>query len=702
MSDRSPRAPAASAPPAAASAGARLERASRRSVRALGGRLGADWERDRRDTLFLLGAVMLSVLPQMGFLPVWCTAGFLVLFAWRLGLLFAGRPLPGTLVRWLSAAAILIAVFAQYRSIFGREAGVALLVLFLGLKLMEMRARRDLFVVIFLCCFLLLTGYFHSQGIWMAFATLAALFTLIASMLTMQFRQQEISVQRRFRYASVLLLQALPIAAALFVLFPRANGPLWGMPGDAQAGKTGLSESMAPGDISELAQSDAVVMRVQFDGPAPLPSQMYWRGPTFGSFDGRTWRTTRYHAPAAAPQLTLDGGLAGRGQTTFAYKATVEPASHRWLIMLEMPLALPSIDERRISISPTFDLVADQPLTQRFQFDARARPDGRFGLNETAESLSNWTLLPTGFNPRTRELAALLGAKEGMRTAGDRVESALAWFRAGNFSYTLSPPPLGRDSVDDFLFGARAGFCEHFSNAFVVLMRHMGVPSRVVTGYQGAEHNAAEGYWIVRQSDAHAWAEVWLEGVGWQRVDPTAVVAPDRVQRGSRALRNPAAGVSDVGAIERWSDRFRLNLDAIAHGWNQWVLSYDRSKQMSLFSRLGIDFSDWREIAGAVAGIMTLVIGAVALTTLRPGAPKDPAERCFDEFCQRVATLGLTRHPYETPNHFYARIEHLLDPPDSDRAQHIVAAYNHVRYDPGSEDRAALDRLRSLVKAFKP
>ena len=692
--------------------------------------MGADWERDRRDTLFLMGAVFLSVLPQMVFLPLWCTAGFLVLFAWRLGLLLGGRPLPGTLVRWLAAAAILIAVFAQYRSIFGREAGVALLVLFLGLKLMEMRARRDLFVVIFLCCFLLLTGYFHSQGIWMAGATLAALFTLVASMLTMQFRQQEIPVTRRFRYASVLLLQALPIAAALFVLFPRANGPLWGLPGDAQAGKTGLSETMSPGDISSLAQSDEVVMRVKFDGAVPKPAQMYWRGPTFGDFDGRAWRPTRYRAASVAPQLTLDAPANGSERAALGYRATVEPAAHRWLITLEMPIAIPQVDERRITISPTFDLVADQPLTQRFQFDAKALPDVRYGVNETPESLRNWLGLPPGFNPRSRELAAQLtqgsGALAGERTATntgtgvgagipgdaatpgnaapaqDRVERALAWFRAGDFSYTLNPPPLGRDSVDEFLFGSRAGFCEHFSNAFVVLMRQMGIPARVVTGYQGAEHNPKDDYWIVRQSDAHAWAEVWIEGSGWLRVDPTAVVAPDRIQRGSRLLRDLSGGADGLAAGEHWSDRFRLSLDAITHGWNQWVLSYDRSKQMSLFARIGIDFADWREIAGAIAGMMALVIGAVALTALRPQSPKDPVERSFDAFCQRVAALGLARHPYETANRYFGRIEHLLDPPDSAQAQRIVEAYNRVRYDRGPGDRESIERLRRLVKAFRP
>jgi hypothetical protein len=232
------------------------------SMRVLGGRLGASWERDRRDTLFLMGAVALSVLPQVAFLPLWCSAGFFVLFSWRLGLVFSGHALPGAPLRMLAAAAIVGAVFAQYHSLLGREAGVALLVLFLGLKLMEMRARRDLFVVIFLCCFLLLTSYFHSQGIFMALATMIAVLTLVASMLTMQFRHEEIPVTQRLRHASVLLLQAIPIAAALFVLFPRPSGPLWGLPDDAFGASTGLSDSMTPGEIASLAESEEVVMRV--------------------------------------------------------------------------------------------------------------------------------------------------------------------------------------------------------------------------------------------------------------------------------------------------------------------------------------------------------------------------------------------------------------------------------------------------------
>jgi hypothetical protein len=248
------------------------------SLRALGGMLGEQWERDRRETLFLMGAILLAVLPQLPHLPWWTSAGFGILFLWRFGLVMSGRWLPRDSVRWVASIACGAAVFAHYGTLLGREPGVALLVLFLGLKLMEMRARRDLFVVIFLCFFLLLTSFFHSQSMLTAALAGVAVLALLTAMLTMQFGTREQPVARRFRTAGTILLQAAPIAILFFVLFPRVQGPLWGLPDDAHTGGTGLSESMSPGQISSLSRSDALAFRVLFDGDAPAPAQMYWRG----------------------------------------------------------------------------------------------------------------------------------------------------------------------------------------------------------------------------------------------------------------------------------------------------------------------------------------------------------------------------------------------------------------------------------------
>jgi transglutaminase-like putative cysteine protease len=357
--------------------------------------------------------------------------------------------------------------------------------------------------------------------------------------------------------------------------------------------------------------------------------------------------------------------------------------------------------DHRITISPSFELIANETLGERVRFDGEARFDAQTGRNESPLSLQNWLGLPPGYNPRTLEMAARWRA-EGPASVEDRVERAMDWLRRDRFTYTLTPPLLGRHTVDEFLFETKAGFCEHFSSAFVVLMRALGVPARVVTGYQGAERNEVDDYWIVRQSHAHAWAEVWSQSRGWIRVDPTSAVAPDRIERGTTRARSRDSAAARNFAGRDWLRTWRLNLDALTNSWNQWVLSYDKSTQQSLLNRLGLDITDWREAAGAIAGVLGLLLGAVALATLRPKAPKDPVERQFDEFCQRLAAIGADRLPHETANRYLYRVERLLDPDQSALAHDIVATYNRLRYDLGSSQRDILDHLKQMVRSFKP
>ncbi len=669
------------------------------SMRVMGGTLGGVWERERRDTLFLLGAIALAVAPQLFYLPLWCAAGFCVLFLWRTGLVFSGRPLPGRLMSLAAAAACTAGVLAQYGTLFGREAGVALLVLFLGLKLMEIRARRDHFVVVFLCFFVLVTGFFESQSIFSAAASLLAVVGLLATLLTMQFGQREVSLRRRLTTVGVILLQALPLAAALFVLFPRINGPLWGLPSDAHSGSTGMSDTMSPGQISDLANNDDVAFRVQFEGRAPAQSQMYWRGPTLGHFDGKVWRAVRADiGPRPAAQATLP-----EGGTALHYRTTLEPHSGRWLFALDVPASVPNASDLAVSVSPDFDMLAADPLTTRTRFNASARLDASIGLNETPLSLQNWLQLPPGYHRRTLELASRWRNEE--TDNGALVKRALSMFREADFRYTLTPPLLEDNSVDRFLFETRAGFCEHYASAFVVLMRALDIPARVVTGYQGGEANPADDYWIVRQSDAHAWAEVWLAGKGWVRIDPTNSVAPERIEKGSAAL-NRQRGIANDGlpsladlALYR---QLRFSIDAFSHGWNQWVLSYDRSRQKSLLSSIGLDSTQPQEIAAALGVVLALVIAGVALTTLRPQIKRDAVESAYDIFCARVAAIGAPRLQAETASRYLERIDPLLEPDDADLAREIVQTYSQLRYDPDTSSPERVRDLQRLVKAFKP
>ena len=666
------------------------------SLRALDGTLGGEWERERRNTLFLMLAIALAVAPSFSHLPLWCSAGFSILFLWRLGLVFSGHALPGGAIRLITAAACAAGVIAQYDSLFGREAGVALLVLFLGLKLMEMRARRDLFVVIFLCFFLLLTNYFHSQSVWMAAITVAAVFALLASLFTLQFASRELALTRRLRQTGLLLLQALPIAAALFVLFPRLSTPLWGLPDDAHSARTGMSDTMAPGLISQLARNDEVAFRVQFDQAMPASSALYWRGPTLGHFDGRTWRPVRQEVGASPrPQITLpEGGSAVR------YRLTLEPHGRRWLFALDVPVVLPNAPELAAAITPDFDAVSTNPIHARVRFEAAARTDAAIGLNETPLSLQNWIQLPAGEHRQTLEMAARWRNEEADNAK--LVKRALDLFRDNGFRYTLQPPLLADNPVDRFLFETRAGFCEHYASAFVVLMRALDIPARVVTGYQGGELNPTDGYWIVRQADAHAWSEVWLAGRGWVRIDPTSAVAPERIELGSQALGETRRQREGLIAGSDWLRTWRFSIDSVANSWNQWVLNYDRGRQQALLARIGLDAANPRDLVGALGLVLALAIGAVAVFTLRPRREGDPVETAYRDFCNRVAALGAPRLPDETASRYLRRVDRMLEPDDADQAREIVADYTRLRYDPAFSTPERIRDLQRRVRAFKP
>ncbi len=666
------------------------------SLRALDGTLGGEWERERRNTLFLMLAIALAVAPSFSHLPLWCSAGFSILFLWRLGLVFSGHALPGGAIRLITAAACAAGVIAQYDSLFGREAGVALLVLFLGLKLMEMRARRDLFVVIFLCFFLLLTNYFHSQSVWMAAITVVAVFALLASLFTLQFATRELALTRRLRQTGLLLLQALPIAAALFVLFPRLSTPLWGLPDDAHSARTGMSDTMAPGLISQLARNDEVAFRVQFDQAMPASSALYWRGPTLGHFDGRTWRPVRQEVGASPrPQITLpEDGSAVR------YRLTLEPHGRRWLFALDVPVVLPNAPELSAAITPDFDAVSTNPIHARVRFEAAARTDAAIGLNETPLSLQNWIQLPAGEHRQTLEMAARWRNEEADNAK--LVKRALDMFRDNGFRYTLQPPLLADNPVDRFLFETRAGFCEHYASAFVVLMRALDIPARVVTGYQGGELNPTDGYWIVRQADAHAWSEVWLAGRGWVRIDPTSAVAPERIELGSQALGETRRQREGLIAGSDWLRTWRFSIDSVANSWNQWVLNYDRGRQQALLARIGLDAANPRDLVGALGLVLALAIGAVAVFTLRPRREGDPVETAYRDFCNRVAALGAPRLPDETASRYLRRVDRMLEADDADQAREIVADYTRLRYDPAFSTPERIRDLQRRVRAFKP
>ena len=496
--------------------------------------------RERRDMLVLLLAVTFVVVPHFEHLVWWATSVLSLLLLWRAFLTLAKRPIPSRLLMLPLLFAAAGAVYLQYRTVVGQQAGVTFLLLLMALKLLEMRARRDIFVVIFLSFFILLTQFLNGQEIHVAAMALLAVVALFFVLVSVNLDETDLPAGRKFKMVGWILLKAIPLTAVLFVLFPRISGPLWGTPGDTASGNTGLSNSMAPGSISRLLESTAIAFRVKFDGAPPGNDKLYWRGPVFGTFNGRAWNPLSQRV-SEAPAVSIQGDA----RSIVSYTVTLEPHDRDWLFALEAPAALPTIGEFRTRLTPEMQILANDLVRQRLRYEMRSYTSYRFNADASESERQRWLGLPPTFNPRTLQLADEIRSL-GENDAG-RVRAVLDHLRRGGYEYTLSPPRLGRNSIDELLFDTRQGYCEHYSSAFVFLMRALDVPARVVTGYQGGERNPVDGFLTIRQSDAHAWAEVWLQGRGWVRVDPTAVVAPLRIDHG-RARDSHASPASSCRA----------------------------------------------------------------------------------------------------------------------------------------------------------
>ncbi|MGH8645816.1 MAG: transglutaminase TgpA family protein [Gammaproteobacteria bacterium] len=647
----------------------------------------------REHFAWLLTGLSLVVAPHALRLPLWVSTGFVLLIAWRLGALFRGWPLPEhgrwrlTSMKRVLALAAFAGVYLSYGTQIGRDAGTALLVVLVGLKLVEASTRRDYYLLLFLGYFLVITNFLFSQGIPTALTMLLALAVFTAALVRFNDLNDRMSTSLCASLAGRLLAQALPLMLGAFLLFPRIDGPLWRLPKDAHSGLMGLDEEMSPGAISRLGLSDAAAFRVAFSGALPKPSQLYWRGPVLWDSDGRTWTRGQEIPQTPSPLYVFDQAL--------DYTVTLEPHNRRWLFALEMPSSAPP----GTAFSPDLQLLAARPVTRRMRYRASSHP--RFRLLESAPiALTRALRLPARFHPRAL-------ARRWREQVGDPrriVSRALDYFRKQPFFYTLSPPPLERDTIDEFLFDTRRGFCEHYAAAFTVLMRAAGLPARIVTGYQGGDYNALGGYLVVRQRDAHAWSEVWLEGEGWIRVDPTGAVSPARVEQGvETALAEQLAiiplGWSENAVLMQWWRRARNTLDAVNHGWNQWVLGYGERRQAEVMQKLGMGEPTAQRIAfWFVVVVAALTLATAACVVLRRESVQDPTKALYQRFCSKLARVGIRRHPYEGPIFFAARAYALRDDLEpSIRA--ITETYVDLRYAGASQGVAV---LRRLVRDFRP
>ncbi len=563
--------------------------------------------RDGRDTLFLLLVIGWVVLPLTTHLPIWCALGVGGILFWRGWLAWHSRPLPGSW--WVVGllAATVIATLAEHRTVLGRDAGVTLTVVLLALKTMELRARRDAFVIFFLAFFVMLANFFFSQSLITAVAILIGLFGLLTALVNAHMPVGRPPLLQAARTAGWMTLLGAPIMAVMFVLFPRL-APLWGVPGDAMAGKSGLSSSMEVGSIASLALDETIVMRLRFEGPPPPQRDLYFRGPVLSAFDGRQWlpltgRTAdRFPVPAA---LEVEG-------PSYKYQVTLEASRRPWVFVLEATPAFPRVPGYETAMSQDLQWTTNRIVGDLVRYQAESFPQFRHGPTRYVTGLGQYTFLPSGTDPRTHELAREIAAAAGPAVE-QRVAAVMQRLRTGGYTYTLEPGVFGQHTADEFWFDRKAGFCEHIASAFVILMRAMDVPARIVTGYQGGETNNVDGFWVVRQSDAHAWAEVWIAGKGWTRVDPTSAVSPGRTGAFERLRPAPSVFTSAVEAVSPGLSlqirSLRATWEAVNNSWNQWVLNYTQSRQLDLLRSLGMQSPGWEDL-------VYLLIGLVLLATL--------------------------------------------------------------------------------------
>jgi len=644
----------------------------------------AETRLDRGTFLWCAVAVVAALPPLAQTLPGWLSALVFALAA--LGVAYGWRG--QTLTAWVRlplTLGVAAAVLYAYGFRFGRDTGAALLVTMLTLKLLETRRVRDARSVLSFALFAVMAAFLQDQA---PHTLLLALLTTVLVLCALA-RVAEVeapnaapttvaAIRPRVVAATRLLALSLPLAIVGFFLFPRLAGPLWGLPQNVAEARTGLSDEMAPGDIANLYSDDSPALRVTFDGPAPKQNEMYWRGPVLVHFDGRRWSRSTWGENL--PPVTLEPLGAA-----LSYEITQEPTDRRYLMALDMPIAPPVIGrmgfDRAITVS--------QPQTELTRYRVASYRSYRLEPTLRVTYRKRTTALPADFNPRTNALIRQW-VNEGAQEQ-EVIRRALALFNA-EFTYTLNPTLLGRHSVDDFLFSTKRGYCEHFASAFVVMMRSAGIPARVVTGYQGGTSNGIGDYWVVRQSDAHAWAEVWQSGRGWVRIDPTGAVAPERIERGTESLSGPES------AWGRMSRPLFEAGDWLRRGWNDVVLGFNASRQRGLLQSFGIPDASTSELGIALAvGVGIALALTVGLLLRAPRGPRDPLRLAYARFLTRLAKVGASKPVHEGPLAFAERAAALL-PEIADEILALSRRYARRRYAPvqpdARADAALCDELR--------
>lgn len=639
---------------------------------------------------WLLLAQALVMLPLFFQLPLWMVALWLGCTLWRVQMFRMRAAVPG---KWLKGLLLVVTATGVYLSsgtLIGLEAAASLLVATFLLKLLEMHSQRDARVLIMLGFFCVVVGYLFDDSLPWALYSLLSITALLTALIGLQQARLVARPLATLRIAGALMLQALPLMLLLFVFFPRLP-PLWSLPMPGNQAQTGLSDSMSAADITELSRSPQVAFRVSFEGSMPERRQLYWRALTLDRYDGRRWSQAPWTASSAVQSWAPQG-------EPWRYRIIQEASGQPWLMALDVAQA-PSREMRQVS---DFSLRRQRPITQPWAYSLSSWPQALRDPQALSEPQRRQALqLPTAGDPRTRAWAQSLLSRYPQAPA--LVEAVLRHFHDQDYHYTLRPQALGDNAVDDFLFNSRSGFCAHFAGAMVYVLRAAGIPSRVVTGYQGGELNPSGNFLTVRQYDAHAWVEYWQVGQGWRSVDPTFAVAPQRIDAGlAQALAADEDFLPDSPFSPlryrnlAWLNDLRLGWDNLNYGWQRWVLGYQAEQQSALLFGWFKGLAVWILPVGGV--LIMLVLGVGLLKPWR--GRQDPTLRQFGQFERLLARHGVRRELGEGPQDFARRAAQVL-PGQAQAIEDFAQRFVAQRYAGELAGEGALaDHLRELRRSL--
>lgn len=652
-------------------------------------------------TLQMLGiTVLLAQLPLLLHLPLWLTLPGIGLVFAKMRMGRQSKPLLPPTLTVIFVLLSVIAVFAHYGYLFGRDPCVAFLFLLLSFKYVETRKNYDASLLIILCAFLLLTQFFFRQSLVSAMLCIPAMYFVGLTLFVLQRGTSATDTRTMVHITAKLFLQAIPVALILFVAVPRITHKPWNGNGNGQA-VTGLSASMSPGSIASLSKSNEVAFRVEFDNAPPSPPERYWRGPVLTGFDGYDWfilpdKKAAYKNTASdnSSAYSATGSTGRRLDYTVTMPASYQP----WLLALDTPATVPeplNNKKLKVTVNRERQINTAAPVNQPLRYRASSLLSDQFQPSEKPDAT---TLITTGSNPKARAFALELRAKYS--NDSHLVNSLLNWFNREPFHYTLSPPKLGRHSIDDFIFNSRRGFCEHYAGSFVFMLRAAGIPARVVTGYQGGK--MSNGYMIVRQSDAHAWAEAYIDNK-WQRFDPTAAVAPERVEAGAAEALGDDASLSFVKKIEipvlsSFAATAALKWDAINFAWQRIVIGFDSDKQDALWKKFGIEKPQgWMIVVLLIASALLWAMIILKPFSSRSVEKLSPCNKSWRKLTIKLQQHGLAGIKGETPADYIERACKKW-PQHRTLLQSVMQSYNEGVYSVAGSDP---DRHRQLALEMK-